>query len=212
MDTTEEMLMKKMTAFVMALALVCTNVPANLHVQTGTETVYAAQETAINSEQDLIAMQNNPKGKYYLAKDITITKKLNMFPDYKDDNGDYRVDSFYGERWMVRGIRSKNYAGIGLFDNAKNATFKNIIMTNVTIEGTESAAALVYSATKCTFTNITVSGSTKTAGEELYFMMRTVILPIVPARSMPILKQNRRKFGSVLQESARKCWQYFQEL
>ena len=56
--------MKKMTAFVMALALVCTNVPANLHVQTGTETVYAAQETAINSEQDLIAMQNNPKGKY----------------------------------------------------------------------------------------------------------------------------------------------------
>ena len=47
----------------MALALVCTNVPANLHVQTGTETVYAAQETAINSEQDLIAMQNNPKGK-----------------------------------------------------------------------------------------------------------------------------------------------------
>ncbi len=46
--------MKKMTAFVMALALVCTNVPANLHVQTGTETVYAAQETAINSEQDLI--------------------------------------------------------------------------------------------------------------------------------------------------------------
>jgi hypothetical protein len=78
MDTTEEMLMKKMTAFVMALALVCTNVPANLHVQTGTETVYAAQETAINSEQDLIAMQNNPKGKYYLAKDITITKKLNI--------------------------------------------------------------------------------------------------------------------------------------
>lgn len=54
---------EKMTAFVMALALVCTNVPANLHVQTGTETVYAAQETAINSEQDLIAMQNNPKGK-----------------------------------------------------------------------------------------------------------------------------------------------------
>lgn len=45
---------EKMTAFVMALALVCTNVPANLHVQTGTETVYAAQETAINSEQDLI--------------------------------------------------------------------------------------------------------------------------------------------------------------
>ena len=76
--------MKKMTAFVMALALACTNVPANLHVQTGTETVYAAQETAINSEQDLIAMQNNPKGNYYLAKDITIKGNLNLFPNYYD--------------------------------------------------------------------------------------------------------------------------------
>ncbi len=98
--------MKKMTAFVMALALVCTNVPANLHVQTGTETVYAAQETAINSEQDLIAMQNNPKGKYYLAKDITITKKLNMFPDYKDEMV-ITVWTVLWERWTVRGIRSK---------------------------------------------------------------------------------------------------------
>ena len=90
--------MKKMTAFVMALALVCTNVPANLHVQTGTETVYAAQETAINSEQDLIAMQNNPKGKYYLAKDITITKKTIMV---------ITVWTVLWERWTVRGIRSK---------------------------------------------------------------------------------------------------------
>ena len=88
--------MKKMTAFVMALALVCTNVLANLHVQTGTETVYAAQETAINSEQDLIAMQNNPTGKYYLTKDITITKKLVI-----------TVWTVLWERWMVRGIISK---------------------------------------------------------------------------------------------------------
>ena len=42
MDTTEEMLMKKMIAFVMALALVCTNVPANLHVQTGTCLLYTS--------------------------------------------------------------------------------------------------------------------------------------------------------------------------
>lgn len=68
-----------------------------------------------------------------------------------------------------KGHKIKNYAGIGLFDNAKNATFKNIIMTNVTIEGTQSAAALVYSAKKCTFTNITVSGSTKTDGAGIVF-------------------------------------------
>lgn len=68
-----------------------------------------------------------------------------------------------------KGHKIKNYVGIGLFDNAKNATFKNIIMTNVTIEGTQSAAALVYSAKKCTFTNITVSGSTKTDGAGIVF-------------------------------------------
>lgn len=68
-----------------------------------------------------------------------------------------------------KGHKIKNYVGIGLFDNAKNATFKNIIMTNVTIEGTQSAAALVYSAEKCTFTNITVSGSTKTDGVGIVF-------------------------------------------
>ena len=186
--------MKKMTAFVMALALVCTNVPANLHVQTGTETVYAAQETAINSEQDLIAMQNNPKGKYYLAKDITITKKLNMFPDYQDDNGDYRVDSFMGTL-DGKGHKIKNYAGIGLFDNAKNATFKNIIMTNVTIEGTQSAAALVYSAKNVHLPILQYPAVQRQTVQGLYLQKKTVILPIVPARSMPILEQ-RRKFES----------------
>ena len=35
----------------------------------------------------------------------------------------------------------KNYTGMGLFNNAKNATFKNIVMTNVTIQGKEMGAA-----------------------------------------------------------------------
>ena len=49
---------------------------------------------------------------------------------------------------------------MGLFNNAKNATFKNIVMTNVTIQGKEMGAALVYQAEKCRFSNITVSGKT----------------------------------------------------
>ena len=151
--------MKKVAAFVMALALACTNAPANLHVQTGTEIVYAAQATAINSEEDLIAMQNNPNGNYYLAEDITITKKLNMFQDYVDDNDNYHMDYFMGTL-DGKGHEIKNYAGIGLFYNAKNATFKNIVMTNVSLEG----AALVRNANECTFSDITVSGKASAGG------------------------------------------------
>lgn len=127
MDTTEEMLMKKMTAFVMALALACTNVPANLHVQTGTETVYAAQETAINSEQDLIAMQNNPKGNYYLAKDITIKGNLNLFPNYYDYDMKVQHEECFTGSLDGKGHTIKNYTGMGLFNNAKMQRLKTLL-------------------------------------------------------------------------------------
>lgn len=100
-----------------------------------------------------------------------------------------------------KGHKIKNYVGIGLFDNAKNATFKNIIMTNVTIEGTQSAAALVYSAKNVHLPILQYPAVQRQTVQGLYLQKKTVILPIVPARSMPILEQ-RRKFGSVLQESA----------
>lgn len=94
-----------------------------------------------------------------------------------------------------KGHKIKNYAGIGLFDNAKNATFKNIIMTNVTIEGTQSAAALVYSAKNVHLPILQYPAVQRQTAQELYLRKKTVILPIVPARSMPILEQ-RRKFES----------------
>lgn len=118
---------EKMTAFVMALALVCTNVPANLHVQTGTETVYAAQETAINSEQDLIAMQNNPKGNYYLAKDITIKGNLNLFPNYYDYDMKVQHEECFTGSLDGKGHTIKNYTGMGLFNNAKMQRLKTLL-------------------------------------------------------------------------------------
>ena len=155
--------MKKLAAFVIALALACTSVPANLYVQTGTGTVYAAQVTAINSEQDLIAMQKNPKGNYYLEKDITITKKLEMFQNYYDDNDDYQENNFTGTL-DGKGHKIKNYTGTGLFGHAKNAVFKNIVMTNVSLEGANAGASLVENAVKCTFSDITVSGKSSVGG------------------------------------------------
>ena len=64
--------MKKMSAFLVEFTLSCSSSPAYLHTGAAIETVYAAQAVAISSEADLVAMQENPDGNYYLAKDITI--------------------------------------------------------------------------------------------------------------------------------------------
>ena len=161
--------MKKMAAFLMAFTLVCTSSPADLHTGAATETVYAAQAVAISSEADLVAMQENPDGNYYLAKDITINGNLNLFPNYYDYDTKVQHEECFTGSLDGRGHKIKNYTGIGLFDNAKNATFKNIVMTNVDLETlemrmAEGCAALVLYAQKCSFSNITVSGKAKSSG------------------------------------------------
>ena len=161
--------MKKMAAFLMAFTLVCTSSPADLHTGAATETVYAAQAVAISSEADLVAMQENPDGNYYLAKDITINGNLNLFPNYYDYDTKVQHEECFTGSLDGRGHKIKNYTGIGLFDNAKNATFKNIVMTNVDLETpemrmAEGCAALVLYAQKCSFSNITVSGKAKSRG------------------------------------------------
>ena len=156
--------MKKMAVFVMAMALACTSIPADLHTGEATETAYAAQAVAISSEQDLVAMQENPDGNYYLAKDITIKGNLNLFPNYYDYDTKVQHEECFTGSLDGKGHTIKNYTGMGLFNNAKNATFKNIVMTNVTIQGKEMGAALVYQAEKCRFSNITVSGKATIGG------------------------------------------------
>ena len=163
--------MKKMAAFLMAFTLACTSSPADLHTGAATETVYAAQAVAISSEADLVAMQENPDGNYYLAKDITIKGNLNLFPNYYDYDTKVQHEECFTGSLDGRGHKIKNYTGIGLFDNAKNATFKNIVMTNVDLETpemrmAEGCAALVLYAQKCSFSNITVSGKAKSRGAE----------------------------------------------
>ena len=156
--------MKKMAAFLMAFTLVCTSSPADLHTGAATETVYTAQAVAISSEEDLVAMQENPDGNYYLAKDITIKGNLNLFPNYYDYDTKVQHEECFTGSLDGRGHTIKDYTGMGLFNNAKNATFKNIVMTNVTIQGKEMGAALVYQAEKCRFSNITVSGKATIGG------------------------------------------------
>ena len=94
-----------MAAFLMAFTLACTSSPADLHTGAAIETVYAAQAVAISSEADLVAMQENPDGNYYLAKDITINGNLNLFPNYYDYDTKVQHEECFRVPWMEKDIR-----------------------------------------------------------------------------------------------------------
>ena len=122
--------------------------------------VYAASGTAITSADDLKAMENNPSGSYYLANDIEVPANLSLFADYDrpftgtlDGNG-HKIKGYTyisSEEWL-------DY--VALFIHTKNATFKNLRMTdvNINLNQADSVAALAATSTNCKFIDISVSG------------------------------------------------------
>ena len=128
---------------------------------------YAASGTAITNADDLKAMENNPSGSYYLANDIEVPANLSLFADYDhpftgtlDGNG-HKIKGYTyisSEEWL-------DYAA--LFIYTKNATFKNLRMTdvNISLNQADSVAALAATSTNCKFIDISVSG--KIAGKYL---------------------------------------------
>ncbi len=129
---------------------------------------YAADGTAIKTADDLKAMENNPSGSYYLANDIEVPANLSLFADYDrpftgtlDGNGHAIKGYTYtsSEEWVDE---------VALFIWTKNATFKNLRMTdvNISLNNATSAAALAAAAENTTFSNISISG--KITGKLLY--------------------------------------------
>ena len=121
---------------------------------------YAASGTAITNADDLKAMENNPSGSYYLANDIEVPASLSLFADYDrpftgtlDGNGHTLKGYSYtsSEEWL-------DY--VALFIHTKNATFKNLRMTdvNINLNQADSVAALAATSTNCKFIDISVSG------------------------------------------------------
>ena len=129
---------------------------------------YAADGTAIKTADDLKAMENNPRGSYYLANDIEVPANLSLFADYDrpftgtlDGNGHAIKGYTYtsSEEWVDE---------VALFIWTKNATFKNLRMTdvNISLNNATSVAALAAASENGTFSNISVSG--KITGKLLY--------------------------------------------
>lgn len=127
---------------------------------------YAASGTAITSVDDLKAMENNPGGSYYLANDIEVPEGLSLFTDSRtpftgtfDGNG-YAIKNY------TYSTTTEDLMHAGLFCRTKNASFKNLTMTNVNISVKSGGnfAALAAYGQGTTFENITLSGKLSASG------------------------------------------------
>ena len=127
---------------------------------------YAASGTAITNADDLKAMENNPSGSYYLANDIEVPANLSLFADYDrpftgtlDGNG----HSIKGYSYTAA---SDDLMHAALFCRTKNASFKNLNMTDVhiSVKSGGNFAALAAYGQGTTFENITVSGKLSASG------------------------------------------------
>ena len=126
---------------------------------------YAASGTAITNADELKAMSAN--GNYYLANDIEVPANLILFTSYDAPF----TGSLDGNGHAIKGYTYTSSADwteqAALFGYAKNATFKNLKMSNVNISLNQAgtAAALVAASENCKFTDINVSG--KIVGKSL---------------------------------------------
>lgn len=126
---------------------------------------------AISSAKDLSKMKDNPSGKYYLTQDITVPKNTQIFDDFSAGATPF-TGTFDGRGHKIKGYKvdqvGSEYLTVSLFGNTKNATFKNLTLSdvNISIEGDAGAhvAALSNGSAKCS--KVTVTGEIFVSGNE----------------------------------------------
>ena len=150
--------MKKLqlSAALTAATVIAIAAPAALGLQTAEA---APSGTAISTADDLKAMEKNPSGSYYLAKDIAVPSNMTLFTT----SGKSFKGTLDGNGHKLTGYRytASSFAqDVALFKNANGATFKNLNMSGVDIKlnGGGSAAGIVARTTSCKFENVSTSG------------------------------------------------------
>lgn len=126
------------------------------------------EKKGISSFKDLQAMEDIPSGSYYLKKDITVPKDVELFCDYPFtgtlDGRGHKLKGF-----TYKGKGKGEYEAVSIFGQAKNATFKNLSVTGVNINvnaGEDGAlvSTLVSQAGGCKFDTVKVSGKITVSG------------------------------------------------
>ena len=167
--------MKKILTLSLA-ALMAFSAPASITfaasdttVEVVSMNVKAAKATAISTVEDLMAMESNPSGSYYLAKDIKLPADFSLF---QDDSHPFK-GQLDGKGHKLTGYTYKTSSwaeNAGIFGYASGAVFKNISVTGVDINLQDGGTigTLVCSATNCTFDQIKTSGKISVKGATAY--------------------------------------------
>lgn len=143
---------KRALALAVAFAVTAAGVLADV-------TPASAAAKKIASAEDLLAMEDNPTGSYYLAGDITVPENTCLFA-----GGTPFMGTLDGRGHRLKGYKSTESPAI--FDNARFATFKNLTVANVDIRVEGPAAGLVNKADTVTFRDVAVSGNIVSSGED----------------------------------------------
>ena len=110
--------------------------------------------------------KNNPSGSYYLANDIEIPANLSLFTDSRTPF----TGTLDGNGHTIKGYTytaaSDDLMHAALFCRTKNASFKNLNMTDIhiSVKSGGNFAALAAYGQGTTFENITVSGKLSASG------------------------------------------------
>lgn len=128
-------------------------------------TVYAPK--AISNEQELISIQNNLSGHYYLKNDITLTASNSWNPiGLTSGSADYENGfrgTLDGKGHTVRNMKIEYSASVsqyGLFGTLYGASVRNLRVENAYIEG-HSYVGILAGANYGTITSCTASGTIK---------------------------------------------------
>ena len=155
--------MKKILTLSLA-ALMAFSTPANAvfaapatKVEAASVNLKAAAATAVSTVEDLKAMESNPSGNYYLAKDIKLPADFQLFGD-RDHPFKGQLDG-KGHKLTGYTYKTSSWAeNAGIFGYASGAVFKNISVTGVDINLQDGGTigTLVCSATTVSYTHLTL--------------------------------------------------------
>lgn len=156
--------MKRVKSIILVLAMTLSFTIAFAATHGGAE-AYAASATPISTAEDLLLIEQNPGGSYYLTKDIVVPANTTMFEWPAKFTG---VLDGKGHKLKSYKYTGTEYCEAAIFAKANGATFKNLLVTGVDINITSAkgakAAGLVGTANNCKFTNVKATGKINVKG------------------------------------------------
>ncbi|MGN0311949.1 MAG: ZmpA/ZmpB/ZmpC family metallo-endopeptidase-related protein [Lachnospiraceae bacterium] len=157
---------RRFFSILLCLCLLCTMVPVT---KANAET--SGDPVAVSSEEDLLKMRDNPSGSYYLTKDITVSENTQIFNDLTYGGAAF-TGTFDGKGHKIKGytvnVTASEYPQISLFGKIKDATFKNLTLSdvNINVKSDYGAQVAALANGKATCSKVTVTGKISVSGNE----------------------------------------------